>query len=277
MRIQLYEDYKSFSMILKLFSDLVWSSIRLEDANEHIEKVLDISDMFNLPSVLMDQIMLMIISMTLIVAARRWIKSKPNGIITTMELLRSKFLAKYYPPSKTTRKIKEIHNFKQEGKDNGKLFKLGAITTKLDKLVHDSTKVDQLMIAIEARLDGASANSTGNVQVNAIDIKFNEAQSKSTTNITNNANILPSSGLSFVEHVCRVMKRKKCPTRDLHVVKLYVEPYIPPLPFSEWKIKDDKECQRKKCLESVNKAKINNSIVEALQKQPMCPPQILRK
>nr|GEZ15477.1 hypothetical protein [Tanacetum cinerariifolium] len=46
--------------------------------------------------------------------AKRLIKSEPMGTITTWELLKSKFLAKYCPPSKTARQIKEIHNFKQE-------------------------------------------------------------------------------------------------------------------------------------------------------------------
>ncbi|GKD96010.1 hypothetical protein Tco_1379907 [Tanacetum coccineum] len=74
-----------------------------EDANEYVEKVLEISEMFNLLSVSKDQIMLTIFPKTVIEAAKRWIKSEPSGTITTWNYLKSKFLAKYFPLFKTTR------------------------------------------------------------------------------------------------------------------------------------------------------------------------------
>lgn len=82
-----------------------------DDANEHIKKVLEIFDMFNLPGVTSDQIMLTIFPKTIIGGTLRWFKSERTGSITTWELVESKFLAKYCPPSKTAKKFEEIYNF----------------------------------------------------------------------------------------------------------------------------------------------------------------------
>ncbi|GKC22245.1 hypothetical protein Tco_1024395 [Tanacetum coccineum] len=99
---------------MKELRETPFSRNEKDDANEHIEKVLEFFEMFNLLSVSKDQIMLTLFSKTLIGATRRWIKSEPSGTITTWELLRSMFLAKYDPPSKFVRQIEEIHKFKQE-------------------------------------------------------------------------------------------------------------------------------------------------------------------
>ncbi|GKD42013.1 hypothetical protein Tco_1266658 [Tanacetum coccineum] len=90
--------------IIKELRDMSFSRIVEEDSNEHVDKVLEISKMFNILSV----------SKTLIGAARIWIKTEPRGTITTWDILKSKFLAKYCPPSKTAKQIKEIYNFKYE-------------------------------------------------------------------------------------------------------------------------------------------------------------------
>ncbi|GKB49529.1 hypothetical protein Tco_0900282 [Tanacetum coccineum] len=52
--------------------------------------------------------------MSLTGAASRWLRSKPSGSITTWEDLKIKFLSKYCPPARTTKKIEEINNFQQK-------------------------------------------------------------------------------------------------------------------------------------------------------------------
>ncbi|GJU57054.1 retrovirus-related pol polyprotein from transposon TNT 1-94 [Tanacetum coccineum] len=47
-------------------------------------------------------------------AASRWLRNQPSGSITTWEVLKTKFLNKYYPPAGTTKKMEEINNFQQE-------------------------------------------------------------------------------------------------------------------------------------------------------------------
>nr|GEU58217.1 hypothetical protein [Tanacetum cinerariifolium] len=63
-----------------------------DDAHEHVERVLDIVSLFNIPGVTYDVIMLRVFPITLTRASKR-----------------------YCPPSKTAMQLEEICNFKQEG------------------------------------------------------------------------------------------------------------------------------------------------------------------
>ncbi|GKF31340.1 retrovirus-related pol polyprotein from transposon TNT 1-94 [Tanacetum coccineum] len=90
------------------------SGLKHEDANEHIEKVLEIVDLFRIPKVTQDQIMLRAFPVSLTRASSRWLRNQPSGSITTWEVLKTKFLNKYCPPVRTAKKIEEINNFQQE-------------------------------------------------------------------------------------------------------------------------------------------------------------------
>ncbi|GJX13256.1 hypothetical protein Tco_0205014 [Tanacetum coccineum] len=94
--------------------DNTFSGSDHEDANEHIEKVLEIVDLFHNPNITQDQVMLRAFPMYLTGAMSRWLRNKPSGSITTWEDLKTKFLSKYYPPTRTTKKMEEINNFQQE-------------------------------------------------------------------------------------------------------------------------------------------------------------------
>nr|GFB60603.1 hypothetical protein [Tanacetum cinerariifolium] len=72
-----------------------------EDANEHIEKVLKIVDLFHIPKVTQDQIMLRAFHVSLTGAASRWLRNQPLGSITNWDVLKTKFLNKYYPPARS--------------------------------------------------------------------------------------------------------------------------------------------------------------------------------
>ncbi|GJU98291.1 hypothetical protein Tco_1327562 [Tanacetum coccineum] len=60
-----------------------FSGLDHEDANEHIEKVLEIVDLFHIPNITIDQVMLRAFPMSLNRAASRWLRNKPSGSITT--------------------------------------------------------------------------------------------------------------------------------------------------------------------------------------------------
>ncbi|GJU01202.1 hypothetical protein Tco_1111540, partial [Tanacetum coccineum] len=90
----------------------------LLDANEHIEKVLEIVDLFHIPNITIDQVMLRAFPMSLTEAASRWLRNKPTGSITTWEDLKTKFLSKYCPPTRTSKKMEEINNFQKEPDKN---------------------------------------------------------------------------------------------------------------------------------------------------------------
>ncbi|GKG03619.1 hypothetical protein Tco_0311255, partial [Tanacetum coccineum] len=99
---------------LKELRDNTFSGSDHEYANEHIEKVLEIVNLFYIPNITQDQVMLRAFSMSLTEAASRWLRNKPSGLITTWEDLKTKFLSKYCPPARTAKKMEEINNFQQE-------------------------------------------------------------------------------------------------------------------------------------------------------------------
>ncbi|GJU54697.1 hypothetical protein Tco_1228411 [Tanacetum coccineum] len=99
---------------LKELHDNTFSGSEHKDANEHIKKVLEIVDLFHIPKVTQDQIMLQAFPVSLTGAASRWLRNQPSGSITTWEVLKTKFLNKYCPPARTAKKMEEINNFQQE-------------------------------------------------------------------------------------------------------------------------------------------------------------------
>ncbi|GKD70542.1 reverse transcriptase domain-containing protein [Tanacetum coccineum] len=85
-----------------------------EDTHEHVRRVLEIAYLFHFPGVTHDAIMLRVFPITLTGPALRWKNRLSAGLITTWDLLEKAFIRKYYPPFKTTKKLEEICNFKQE-------------------------------------------------------------------------------------------------------------------------------------------------------------------
>ncbi|GJT93282.1 retrovirus-related pol polyprotein from transposon TNT 1-94 [Tanacetum coccineum] len=115
------EDKDNFELkgqFLKELRTNTFSSSNHEDANEHIEKVLEIVDLFHIPNITIDQVMLRAFPMSLTGAASRWLRNEPTGSITTWDGLKTKFLNKYCPPARTAKKMEEINNFQQEPDEN---------------------------------------------------------------------------------------------------------------------------------------------------------------
>ncbi|GJX63948.1 putative reverse transcriptase domain-containing protein [Tanacetum coccineum] len=115
------EDKDNFKLKGQFFKELrtnTFSNSDHEDANEHIEKVLEIVDLFHIPNITIDQVMLRAFRMSLTGAASRWLRNKPSGSITTCEDLKTKYLSKYCPPARTAKKMEEINNFQQEPDEN---------------------------------------------------------------------------------------------------------------------------------------------------------------
>ncbi|GKC84147.1 hypothetical protein Tco_1139864 [Tanacetum coccineum] len=115
------EDSDNFELkgqFLKELRTNTFSGTDHKDANEHIEKVLKIVDLFHIPNITIDQVILRAFHMSLTGAASRWIRNKPSRLITTWEDLKIKFLSKYCPPARTAKKMEEINNFQQEPDEN---------------------------------------------------------------------------------------------------------------------------------------------------------------
>ncbi|GJZ30898.1 retrovirus-related pol polyprotein from transposon TNT 1-94 [Tanacetum coccineum] len=75
-------------------------------------------DLFHIPNINIDQVMLRAFPMSLTGPVIRWLRNKPTGSITTWEDSKTKFLSKYCPPARTTKKMEEINNFQQEPDKN---------------------------------------------------------------------------------------------------------------------------------------------------------------
>ncbi|GJW46875.1 hypothetical protein Tco_0078521 [Tanacetum coccineum] len=91
------------------------SAVRIMKMRTNIlKKILEIVDLFHIPEITQDQIMLRALPMLLTGAASRWLKNEPYGSIITWETLKKKFLSKYCPPARTAKKMEEINNFRQE-------------------------------------------------------------------------------------------------------------------------------------------------------------------
>nr|GEW12807.1 hypothetical protein [Tanacetum cinerariifolium] len=86
-----------------------------EDADEHIENVLEIADLFHIPE----------------------------------ELFKEKFLRKYCPPAETAKKIEEINNFQQEPGET--LTKLGKELDVPTRQILDSKGAIPTMMVADAK------------------------------------------------------------------------------------------------------------------------------
>ncbi|GJU92123.1 hypothetical protein Tco_1304546 [Tanacetum coccineum] len=106
-KIKYKDHFELKGQFLKELRDNTFSGSDHEDANEHIEKVLEIVDLFHIHNITEDQVMLRAFLMSLTGTASRWLRNKPFGLITTWEDLKTKFLNKYCPPARTTKKMDE--------------------------------------------------------------------------------------------------------------------------------------------------------------------------
>ncbi|GJR39979.1 hypothetical protein Tco_1215663 [Tanacetum coccineum] len=77
---------------LKKLCDNTFSGSDQEDANEHIEIFFEIVDLFHIPKITQDQVMLRAFFMLLVGAAICWLRNEPAGSITTWETLKEFFL-----------------------------------------------------------------------------------------------------------------------------------------------------------------------------------------
>ncbi|GJU55497.1 reverse transcriptase domain-containing protein [Tanacetum coccineum] len=85
-------NFKIKSQFIREFREDTFSENKNDDAHEHVERVLDIVSLFNIPGVTHDAVMLRVFPITLNGAAKR-----------------------YCLPSKTAKQFEDICNFKQEG------------------------------------------------------------------------------------------------------------------------------------------------------------------
>ena len=99
------------ALLQMIQSSVQFYGLANEDPNAHIANFLEIYDTFKYNGVSDDAIRLRLFPFTFKDKAKAWLNSQPPASITTWDLLAKAFLAKYFPPSKTTKIIKDITTF----------------------------------------------------------------------------------------------------------------------------------------------------------------------
>nr|GEX63354.1 hypothetical protein [Tanacetum cinerariifolium] len=124
------EDKDNFELkgqfLKELRTNTFWGSDH-EDANEHIEKVLEIIDLFHIPNITIEQVMLRAFHMSLTGAASHWLRNKPSGSITTYEDLKTKTSR-----TRSTKTSDELASIQAQ------LNNLGREIKKVNKKVYDA-------------------------------------------------------------------------------------------------------------------------------------------
>ncbi|GKB43737.1 uncharacterized mitochondrial protein-like protein [Tanacetum coccineum] len=138
------DQFELKGQFLKELRENTFSSSDNEDANEHIEKVLEIVDLFHVPNVIVDQLMLRVFPISLTGAASHWLRNEPTGSIKTWEDLKTKFLNKCCPPGQIAKKMETSRGRSIETSDG-----LAAIQAQLNNLGREIKKVNKKVYAAQ--------------------------------------------------------------------------------------------------------------------------------
>ncbi|GKA35316.1 putative reverse transcriptase domain-containing protein [Tanacetum coccineum] len=149
------------SQFMRELREDTFSENKNEDAHDHVDRVLNIVSLFNIPGISQDAVLLRVFPFTLTGSAKIWVDRLTPGAVNTWDLLKKAFIQRYCSPSKTTKRLGDIHNFKQEGDES--LYQawernissssdtdgLTAVISKLDNLGRDMKKLKENVHAIQ--------------------------------------------------------------------------------------------------------------------------------
>ena len=99
------------SLILFVQQNYQFVGLPGEDPNEHLSNILEICDTIKINGTTNDAIRLRLFHFSLRDKARVWLKSRPQGTLTTWDMVAKKFLEKYFPPTKSAKMRNDITSF----------------------------------------------------------------------------------------------------------------------------------------------------------------------
>ncbi|GKE17070.1 reverse transcriptase domain-containing protein [Tanacetum coccineum] len=99
--------------LLNLVTAIAFHGFENDDPHSHIRRFTKITQTVKLNNVPSDVVKLLLFSFSLEGAARTWLEKEPPNSITTWNDLVSKFVNRFFPPSKTTNLRNEITRFQQ--------------------------------------------------------------------------------------------------------------------------------------------------------------------
>ncbi|KAK4269663.1 hypothetical protein QN277_022791 [Acacia crassicarpa] len=85
-----------------------------EDSHLHLKTILEVCDSFVIPGIPPNAVWIKLFPFSLRDKVRTWLNNLPANSITTWNDLGSKFLLKFFPPTKNTQLRGEITNFQQK-------------------------------------------------------------------------------------------------------------------------------------------------------------------
>ncbi|GKE70002.1 hypothetical protein Tco_1528074, partial [Tanacetum coccineum] len=144
------DNFELEGQFLKELRDNTFSGSNHEDANEHIEKVLEIVDLFHIHNITIDQVMLRTFLMSLTGAASRWLRNKPSGSITTWEDLKTKNSDAKVAIQEMAEYSQKWHNGTSRTKSTKTSDELAAI--QLNNLGREIKKVNEKVYAAQERI-----------------------------------------------------------------------------------------------------------------------------
>lgn len=89
-----------------------------EDSNSHIANFLQLCDTIKVNGASDEAIRLWLFPFSLRDKVKSWLLAQPQGSITTWDDLLKKFLAKYFPPSKSAKIRSKITSFFQQDEES---------------------------------------------------------------------------------------------------------------------------------------------------------------
>ncbi|GKA04087.1 MAK10-like protein [Tanacetum coccineum] len=102
------------SQFMRELREDTFSENKNEDTHDHVDRVLNIVSLFNIPGVSQDAVLLRVFPFTLTGSTKIWVDRLTPGAVNTWDLLKKAFIQRYCPPSKIAKRLEDIHNFKQE-------------------------------------------------------------------------------------------------------------------------------------------------------------------
>ncbi|KAJ9566324.1 hypothetical protein OSB04_002290 [Centaurea solstitialis] len=100
--------------LLHMIKDLTFEGKNDSNPIVHMENFVDICDLFKTEEGRDDAIRLQVFPLTLTGEAKAWLRSLEPSSIATWEGLRSKFLSRFFPPSKIDKLRAEIRSFRKD-------------------------------------------------------------------------------------------------------------------------------------------------------------------
>nr|GEZ24822.1 reverse transcriptase domain-containing protein [Tanacetum cinerariifolium] len=110
----LAEQFELKHSLINMITSELFFGLEKDNPHDHIRWFNKITSTIKYRDVPSSSIKLILFPFSLVGAAHRWLKKEPPRSITTSDDLVSKFINKFFPPSRTTSLRNEISNFEQK-------------------------------------------------------------------------------------------------------------------------------------------------------------------